>query len=186
MAENTLEWSDYDFNLLCAILIASENENKKSIPFVKEFILSELINATIMHVKGNSGLTTYKDFREGQRDKFEECIEAYFKKEISEAKNELHYKIRDSINRIVKRKFVLSSHDSSSPTCQLYYYLMEILKGIPQGPDFYMPSRLSNIIKNEAIPALSSHERKDISCIGLAMRPLIEMDLEYIAQNYAW
>lgn len=184
------EWN-YQRSILEAILFFSTSEESLRLPTIEEFILSEIINATIEYVGGNAGQIKYNQFRL-DRTQHENKICNYFKSEIElNSKRKLNPKIQKSLLSQCEVNFV----DPEGPgkiyiQTGLYIhfkgYLGEGICPRIMQSIFSFPQEIIIHVQKEILPSLSKHEIEDLQNIGKIMRKYIDEDINHIQKHIYW
>ncbi len=174
------KWNDFRFreNVLKSILVSSMEEDKLWFPTSPRFILSELVNSTIEHVKGDAGKVKYQDLRLYD-DNFEIEIWKYFEGEMEQKSRFLEPKIEESITKMV-RFFWEDGYDGSFLKTELYSHFDENICPLIMDSTFSLPYNIVWDTQNRIIPSFTIKERRDIQEIGKIMRKYIETDLKLI------
>ncbi len=194
--ESLLHEENYRYrdNLFKSILVSSVSEDKPRLPTIEEFILSEVVNATIEYIGGNAGQIDYQKFKKSnvRHTLYEWEINDYLEKEIkAHSEGKLHPRVKESIAKLCERYTVYPYPERPYHRTELY----DVFKGPFSGgricqvimrSSFSLPQETIIEVQKKIIPSLSGQEKKDIQGIGKAMRKYIDKDLEYIAHTYYW
>ena len=176
----------YKRKLLEAILVSSISEKSFRFPTIKEFILSELVNATIEYIDGNAGKIFYQDFR--MRDDFLDEIYNYLEDEIKIShKEKLSNNIKTAIKELCQPYTVFSGFDKPHYHTELFdiFNIISGDKTVFYTTMFSLPQEVL-IRANKELSSFSRPEKNDINGIGKLMRKYIDNDLGYIANHYFW
>ena len=177
--------------LLETLLVSStiNDEEILSLPTIKQFILSEVINGTIEYVEGDAGQITYT---QQQRDPnfsnslFANRICNYFEEEIKNYRTELDPNIREAITQLVKYSPPqITGPELSDPYIPLYDLFYNLHPPLTIST-WSLPYKMVNKVNTQILPSLPNSERKDIEGIARCMRGYIQEDLKHIKEDYLW
>lgn len=187
----SIEDSEHRRKVLEALLVAA-TPNGNRLPTIEEFILSEVVNGTLEYVNAKAGEITYAKERAKHADPktYESKLYAYYHEEMRNTEK-LSENIRTAIGKLVEAVWHHPYPGDSYCDTDLHAQFKGFggVGGICQviaQSTFSLPHELVLKVQKEIMPSFSESERKDIMCIGEAMRKYIKEDLEYIQKQYHW
>lgn len=180
---NAPEQIEFRSNVLEAILVSSMNEDENYFPSFKEYILSELVNATIEYAGGKPGMMSYVSFMNSDNvNMFERKITEYLNSELMHTKN-ICSTIKSAILRMTRMDRVeVSGPDHDYLDCELYIDVQHSLFGSFHSRDSLPYSLVRKVEKQ--MSKFNEEEKRDINGIAKAMRKYIEDDLKYVKAHY--
>jgi len=183
----------YRRNVLEALLVSSISQESSWFPTIEQFVLSELVNATIEYVGGNAGQIIYQRFLHDEEE-FEKHIYNYFKSEMERCSGEK--KLDPCVNRAIDKLceyYPVTPPEPFLPynNVELYIHFIGGVFGEGICPvitesSFSLPYETVERFKRDLFPKLSESEKRDIIGIGKIMRKYIDSDLEFIKERYYW
>jgi len=180
-----------ELTLLETLLVSSTitDEEIISLPTIKQFTLSEVINGTIEYIGGNAGQITYTQQQHNDpfsNDLFADRICKHFEEEIKNYGMGLDPNIRKAITKLVKYSPPqITGPELSEPYIPLYSLFYELHPPLTTST-WSLPYETVKKVKDQILPFLSDSERRDINGIANCMRKYIQEDLTYIREHYHW
>lgn len=186
----------FDRGVLESLLFCSKTDEKYEFPTIEQFILGEVVNATIEFIGGKVDLnkTDYKlnrfDFR-----LFESELTEYFQEQINIHKSKnLSPNIQNSIVSLTSA-YRVSPSGPDRPYFHTNLYTEFSISPIPLFTNYICNSRFQSIftlddktnqIAQKFLKQLPEKEKQNITEISKIMRKYIEGDLKYIRKTYHW
>ena len=181
------EERNYRINLIEAFLVSSMTKDKFMFPTIEQFILSEVANGVIKHIRGDNRNMPHINYQmfELKENEFEKNLVKELMFSIGLFSGIMDSKVEKAITELCAPIWAGESYHT-----ELYeHFKGSAGMGICQTPmksRFSLPYEVVVRAQRIIIPSFSDAERKDVEGIGKAMRPYIEQDLEFIKERYSW
>ncbi len=169
--------------ILEAILVSSTSRESFRFPAKKEYILSELVNATIECLGGKPRKVTYSQFHGYFTNigEYEKRLLDYFETEVSKLKKEIHPDLIESIRILTGSKLIPPSCGLYEPElkCELYEEIdgtFGLCRARAMESSFSLTQAV--LFSTESFLEENSEYREDIINLGKVMRKHIDKDFK--------
>ncbi|QQG39786.1 MAG: hypothetical protein HYS81_05495 [Candidatus Aenigmatarchaeota archaeon] len=174
-------------DILRTLLVESMTE-RYTVPSPKEFILDEVVNATLAHGGSEKAdRIRQTDYRRGKGDpmSYEHELFEVLEGELKTIRKRIESRILDGVVKMASPYMVRSPPDRPHQEVELYT-LWESIRPPTMQSSWAVPHRMVANVKNKILPAMSEAERRSVLGIAEEMKPRMSHDFAYIRKHFMW
>ncbi len=189
--ERHKKW-DLERRVLKAIIYHARTPANSTLPTIQEYILAEVVNATVEYATGNKGALDYTEFSHIPRygESFELKVLEYYQEQM-QGEQKLNAETRIALDGLLEphehsgaRELFTPYDDNHLENYWKGWWDTGICK-VRMSSTFSLDERTLREMRKE-LSSLTKDSRKDCVQIGRLMRPYIRHDLKEIAAHYFW
>lgn len=182
---------EFQGHILEVLVYFASSMGKNRLPTIQEFILSEVVAATIEYLTGKEYIFTYHRMENGKEyitvaDGWEWKTNEALSKALKQCGDKLNPPFREAIAELTKLTIHHDQTGGRGYDSWLYtYYKLSICQSWMVST-FSFSVEFINKVKKDIIPSLEPETLKHCKAIARIMKKYVKQDIELIKRRYHW
>lgn len=182
---------DFQRHVLEVLVYFASEKGQKRLPTIEQFVLSEVVAATIEYLTGQEYLFTYHRSENGteyirEADDWEWKTNKAMAETLERFGDKLNPALRKALKELTEIKFSSDAMGWKGTNSSLYTWYKHSICFSGMVSTFSLSVEFINEVEREVIPELGAKTIRHCQAIAELMKKYLERDFDLIKRKYHW